>query len=350
MSLIFLCLAIAALWINLLGAGLAARKLVGDYALARVVSVMGICLVGFCIEHSVGLGPRLPVLPLTTAVSVWLIWRNRAVLRQNLGSEALFGLGFFYCLAWRYTFPDIDFSEDKMPNFALIESYMRGFRLPPPDLWLARFSANGYYTFQHYRASLLGRLLGVGPGVSYHLAFCTLVGFLVLLIGTCFSRLCGWRPGRWIGVLALIIGGNGIAVVAHELIVGPSSVDLVRFLGGSIVHDARTPLWLRVASWMETPGLQARDLPMEPLSYFLTKGDYHPPLSGFLLLAFAAALIAAQESGASGRQRAVNHALLAATLPIALVSNAWTLPLQLLLVGGWIIFSAVRGSEAYLIT
>jgi uncharacterized membrane protein len=349
MSLIFLCLAIAALWINLLGAGLAARRLVGDYALARVVSVMGICLVCFCLEHSFGLGPRLPFLPLTTAVSVWLIWRNRAAVRENMGSEALFGSGFLYCLAWRYTFPDVDYSEDKMPNFALIESYMRGGRLPPPDLWLARFTANGYYSFQHYGAALLGRLLGVGPGVSYHLAFCTLVGFLVLLIGTCFARLCAWRPGRWIGLLALIIGGNGIAILAHKLILGPSSVDLVRFLGGSIVRDVRTPLGMQVASWMAIPGIEPRDLPMEPLSYFLTKGDYHPPLSGFVLLALAAALIAAQETGASGRTRSVNHALLAATVPLALISNAWILPLQCLLVGGWFAYRAVQGERSSIV-
>jgi Uncharacterized membrane protein (DUF2298) len=349
MSLIFLCLAIAGLWINLLGAGLAARRLVGDYALARVTSVIGICLVGFCVEHSVGFGPRLSILPVTTAVSVWLIWRNRRVVRENWAVEALFAAGFFYCLLWRYTFPDIDFTEDKMPNFALIEAYMRGGRLPPPDLWLARFSANGYYSFQHYGASLLGRLMGVGPGVSYHLAFCTLVGFLTLLAGSCFAKLSRWRAGQWAGMLALVVGGNGVAVAAHALIARPGTVDIVRFLGGSIVRVPLTPLGTRVSALMATPGLEARDLPMEPLSYFLTKGDYHPPLAGFVLLALAAALIAAQEAGASGRTRSVNHALLAATVPLVLISNAWVLPLQCLLVGGWFVFRVLRGERTCLV-
>ena len=40
MSLVFLGLAIAALWINLLGAGLAARRFVGDYPVARVTGVL----------------------------------------------------------------------------------------------------------------------------------------------------------------------------------------------------------------------------------------------------------------------------------------------------------------------
>ena len=349
MSLVFLSLAIAGLWINLLGAGLAARRFVSDYAVARMTGVLAICMVCFCLEHFAGWGPRPPLLPLTTALSVWLMWRARSALRENWGSEALFAAGFLYCLLWRYTFPDIDASEDKMPNFGLIEAYMRGTRLPPPDLWLSPFRANCYYSFQHYGASLLGRLLGVGPGISYHLAFCTMVGFLTLLAGRCFAAFCAWTPGRWVGVLSLLFGGSGAALAAHVLLKSAYVLDIVRFIGGSIVHDELTPLGQRVAAWMTSPGIAPRDLPMEPLSYFLIKGDFHPPLSGFLLLAFAAALIAVQETGASGRQRALHYALLAATLPLALISNAWILPLQLLLVGGWFLFDALRGAKGYLL-
>ncbi|HEY4989519.1 MAG TPA: hypothetical protein VII09_06920, partial [Opitutaceae bacterium] len=124
---------------------------------------------------------------------------------------------------------------------------------------------------------------------------------------------------------------------------------IVRFIGGSIVHNELTPLGHRIAPLMAVPGLVARDLPMEPLGYFLTKGDYHPPLAGFLLLAFAAALIAAQETGATGSRRALYHGLLAATIPLALVSNAWILPLQVLLVGAWFVFCILRGERGCLV-
>jgi uncharacterized membrane protein len=345
MSLVYLSLAIAALWINLLGVGLAARRLVGDYVLARVAGVLVVCLVCFFLEHFVGFGVRPPVLPFTTAVSLWLIWRNRSVVRAHVGLEAVFLAGFFYCLAWRYAFPDIDWSEDKMPNYGLIVSYMRGTRLPPPDLWLANFPANCYYSFQHYGAALMGRILCIGPGLSYHLAFCTLVGFFTLLAGSCASRLCAWKPGRWVVIVSLLIGGSGVAAAAHFLIKNPYPVDEVRFVGGAIVHDELTPLGHRVSSLMVTPGKDPRDLPMEPLSFFLSKGDYHPPLAGFVLLALAAALIAAQETGAEGRARVVNHALLAATLPVAFISNTWIVPLQLLLVGGWFIYRVARGEH-----
>jgi uncharacterized membrane protein len=348
MSLVFLSLAIAALWINLLGAGLAAKPFVEDYSIARVVGVVALCLSCFCIEHFFGFGPHLAVLPFTSVASIWIIWRNRALVRANVDREAVFAAGFFYCFVWRFTFPDIDYTEDKMPNFGLIESYMRGVRLPGPDLWMSPFPANCYYSFQHYCAALLGRLIGVGPGVSYHLGFCVMVGFTALLMCGCIARLCSWRPGRWLVVTSLFFGGCGIAGVVHFLVKEAYILDVVRFVGGSIVHNQLTPLGQRVSGWMATPGLEARDLPMEPFSYYLTKGDFHPPLAGFLLLALAAALIASQESGASGRRRSVNHALLAATMPIALISNAWIVPLQCLLVVGYFVFCSSAGREAVL--
>lgn len=348
MSLVFLSLAIAALWINLLGAGLAARRFVADYALARATGVLALCLACFCLEHFVGFGPHPFILPITTLASLWLIWRDRSWVRENRGMEGVFAVGFLYCLVWRYTFPDIDYSEDKMPNFALIETYMSGVRLPPPDLWMSGFRANCYYSFQNYGAALLGRVLGIGPGLSYHLAFCALVGMLTQLCGSCVSRLCSWRPGRWTVILCLLIGGSGVAVVAHALIANPYPVDIVRFIGGAIVHDELTPLGHKVSSMIVTPGVIPRDLPMEPLSYFLSKGDYHPPLSGFLLLAMAAALIAVQETGASGAARRTYHAILAATVPVAFVSNAWIVPLQALLVGGWFLHRVLRGERSCL--
>jgi len=343
MSLVFLGLTIAALWINLLGAGLLARKFIEDYPAARVVGVIAACLVCFFLEHFGGWGPRPPLLPFTTALSVWLIYRNRPALLQNLASEILFGLGFLYCLAWRFMFPNIDDTGEKMPNLMMIEAYMRGTRLPPPDLWLAPFRGNCYYSFQHYGASLLGRVLGIGPGPSYHLAYCTIAGLIALLVGACFAHLCPWRPGRWVGIASLALGGSGSAVAAHVLLTRSYAIDSVRFLGGAIVHQFANPLGQRVAGWMAKPDVEPRDLPMEPLSYILTNGDYHPPLAGFLLLALAVALIAAQVAGAAGSQRSLNHALLAATVPLTLISNAWIFPLQGLLVGGWFIYCALTG-------
>jgi uncharacterized membrane protein len=349
MSLVFLGLAVASLWINLLGAGLVGRRIVDDFAIARVVGVIAVCLVSFFLEHLAGWGPHPPLLPLTTAFSVWLIWRDRRVVMRNWETEVLFAAGFAYCFLWRYAAPDIDDTGEKMPNLMMIEAYMRGTKLPAPDVWLPPFRANFYYSFQHYCASLLGRLLGVGPGVSYHLAYCALVGFIAVLMGSCVARLCDWRPGRVACLLALFVGGSGSVVAAHLLLVHPGMLSCVRFLGGAIEHDPPTWLGSRVIPWMMAPRIPARDLPMEPMSYVLITGDYHPPLAGYLLLALASTLIAAQATGAVGGRRWMNHALLAATVPLALISDAWVFPLLFILVGGWFAYRLVSLEQGFLI-
>ena len=137
-------MAVASLWINLLGAGLVGRRIVDDFAIARVVGVIAVCLVSFFLEHLAGWGPHPPLLALTTAFSVWLIWRDRRVVMRNWGTEVLFAAGFAYCFLWRYAAPDIDDTGEKMPNLMMIEAYMRGTKLPAPDLWLPPFRANFY--------------------------------------------------------------------------------------------------------------------------------------------------------------------------------------------------------------
>jgi hypothetical protein len=100
---------------------------------------------------------------------------------------------------------------------------------------------------------------------------------------------------------------------------------------------------------MMAPRIPARDLPMEPMSYVLITGDYHPPLAGYLLLALASTLIAAQATGAVGGRRWMNHALLAATVPLALISDAWVFPLLFILVGGWFAYRLVSLEQGFLI-
>ena len=38
-------------------------------------------------------------------------------------------------------------------------------------------------------------------------------------------------------IVWLLLGGSGVAAVAHLLIHNPYPIDEVRFLGGAIVHD-----------------------------------------------------------------------------------------------------------------
>jgi len=348
MALLFLGLAVGLLWINLLGVGLAAWRLIGDYAVARIAGILTACLAAFFIEHFFGWGPAPPLLPFTTAISVWLIWRHRDVIHRHRGLEAVFILGFCYCLLWRYTFPNIDAESERMPNLAFIDGYMKGETLPAPDRWLSPYRANFYYSFQHYAAGLLGRILGVGPGVAYHLAYCTLAGLIAAAIGGTVTRLCPSRWTRWVPAAALLVGGSGTIVAVRLLLNGEFFYSgSVRFLGGAMVHGNLNAWGTWISQAMRTPGIDPRDLPMEPLSYVLVHGDYHPPLAGHLLLVLACLLIATLETDDGTRRRRLLHALLAATVPLALVANTWIFPLQAMLVGGWFVYRTLRRERTW---
>jgi hypothetical protein len=298
MWLMFLSLATAALWVNLLGAGIAAHRFLRDYAVARAAGPLAACLVCFGLEQVAGWGPRPFLLPVTTAASLVLVWRNRGLIRRYLAVEVVFAVAFLLCLAWRFVFPDIGPEGDGMPSLALIEGCMRGGRLPAPDLWMVPLKATASSGLPPYAAGLLARILGVGPGVAYHLSACALAGLVAVLFDATTRRLCSWRPGRVVVLLCLLLGGMGAFLA-----------------GGGIAANPVDPLWR-----------------------ILADGAYGPGAWGFLMLSLACAIMSGGE-GPGGPADAV----LGATVPLALLSSAWIFPFQFLLVGGWYLHRASRG-------
>ncbi|MBP8257712.1 MAG: hypothetical protein KAX37_10330 [Opitutaceae bacterium] len=350
MKIILLTLTVGLFWINLLGAGLVAWRLTGNYAIGRISGVVFPSLALFFLEHYVAIGPSPPLLPVTTILSLWLVWRHRAVVCEHWETEVMFVAGFLYCLMWRYSFPDIDFESERMPNLAFIDGYMKGELLPAPDRWLWPYRADFYYSFQHYCAALLGRLMGIGPGESYNLGYCVLVSLIVGAISATAVRLCPSRVMRWIPLAALIVGGSGAALCVRLLVNGSAFYSSsVRFLGVAMTDGKLNEFGQWVSAAMSTPGVQPRDLPLEPFSYVIVHGDFHPPLAGHLLLAFACLIIAVLENDTGVRDRRSLHAMLAATVPVTLIANAWVYPLQVLLVGGWFVYRVIRRERSCLL-
>jgi hypothetical protein len=343
---IHLLLTICVLIVHLIGLALAVNLVVKDYTVSRVGSVLGLCLLGFFSEHFVGMGPRLAWLPWSAPLAVGMIVWQRDLLRKNLSVELWFAAGFFYCLAWRYAFPDIDLHSEKMPNLVFIESYLTGDRLPALDRWLPPYRASFYYSFQHYGAALMGRWLALSPGVSYHLAYCTISGLLAAGVAGVAARFSLAKMAQTLLVAALLVGGSGAVLSAFILSERvPNPLDCVRFVGGTLDHGNLNATGLAVSKWVHQTGVEARDEPLETLSFVLSNGDYHPPLTGHWLLVFSILLIATLENGAAGRQRKILAGCLAATLPVVFISNAWVLPTQIFLVVGWFIYRMARGER-----
>ena len=347
MTLLFLLISLGVIWVNLVGLGLACMRLTGDYAVARIAGILGICLVFFSIEHFHGFGPRLWILPFSTTLSVWLAWRDFDILRKNAIVEAAFGVGVLYLLAWRYTFPDIDLFGERIPDLVFIQDYAMGRTLPPPDRWMPPFNADFYYSFQFYSAALMGRWFRFGPNIAYQLAYCIVSGFITCAMFTAARRFCSWKPGAWIVSGALLVGGCGLGLVIHlamrQHYIQPEEIS--RYLGIVWSPDRKTSFGHVLDRLMYQPDTLPLEMPVEPMSFVLTIGEFHPPLTGFLVLMFSLLLIATLDGEESPARRRVYHALLAATVPFSLIGNTWVFPLQTIVVALWFIHRALSGEK-----
>jgi hypothetical protein len=348
MTPLFLLISMGLIWVNLVGLALLCDRGLKDYAVSRIGSIFGICLFLFFIEHFQGLGPRLWFLPFSSLVSAWLIWSDRDKLRAHAVVEAAFGAGLVYCMVWRYTFPDIDLFEERIPDLLFIHNYAHGTLLPAPDRWMPPFNADFYYSFQFYAAALLGRWFGLEPNLSYQFAYCVITGLICCAVFTAARRLSPWRPAAWILTVALMLGGCGLGLVIHLAMKSYlEPLEMVRYLGMVWEPQYRTAFGKALDGMMYTKGVTAIELPVEPLSYLVVKGEFHPPLIGFLVLAFSLLVIASLAGEATPRRRWVLHALLAASIPLALIGNTWVFPLQAVLVLGWFVYRGLAGERAH---
>lgn len=353
-----------ALTIFLIGIHLAAVTVVTSRwlppQLAKVTGVLIVTLVLFAIEHVVGLGSLNGLWPITTVGSLIFLWQTRVYWwHKDFGSaEAVFWSLFAFALIWRLFIPDIKPSTELLANLYFISNYSSGERLPPPDLWLTgKFKFDFYYGFQHYAAALMARLFDLTPGLAMNLAQPLLIAFIGSLGAFAISQFVkSWLPQLAL-VAALVAGGNGLTPLLQFMLNEPAQtaeqqVDkattqiwaATRFSG---VYDARINTregiyFFEGASWNDR-SLEKLDLPYETISFYSFVGDYHPPLGGFALLALALALIGWLHTGVRGathpRAREVASGVLAATPVLCLVINAWSFPLQSLVVAAYVGFA-----------
>jgi uncharacterized membrane protein len=326
-------LIILILWINLTGLALLLRKYTESWSLARVASPIAFVIALFFIEHLSGLGQLTWVFPFTTLASCYLIVQAKDFLRKHWRLEALFYGSFLYALAWRYAFPDITASSEKITDLTFVANYFGGGRLPPVDRWLPPFPFEMYYALQQYAAALIGRVLGTTPGMAYNLGFCTIVALTATAAGATAMLLVQRRRPALLLTAAFLIGGAGTAPLIHLIEDHPALYSGVRFIGSSFSADSATkPLgrWLLNVSHVNA---NTPDLPVETFSYLVGLGDFHPPFSGFLLLMLALLAIAHIEAEITSRAA---YVVLGACVPLIIPCNTWQFPLQVALAGGYL--------------
>ena len=326
---------ISILLANLAGLSLVAYRLSGSWLLARAASPL-LVAIPFFIEHYFGFGSLAWVLPISTVACAALILRHLPLLKKNWRIETVFHSAFAYALAWRYAFPDIDPSSEKLTDLTMIANYIHGDRLPPVDRWLPPFPFDMYYSLQHYAAALLGRILEVSPGVAYNLAICVLAASVVTAAAGSAWLLVRRRGPAVLLTVVLVFGGTGVSPVIRLVTPSVPLHGSIRFLGTVLSPVYATkPFGKWLLTTRGASGPNAQDLPVELFSYLLGLGDCHPPLSGYLLLMVALLSIAMIESDENARAA---HAVLAATVPLTIAANAWDFPLQAFLVAAFLVY------------
>jgi uncharacterized membrane protein len=325
---------VGSILLNLVALGLAGRRVTGHYALARVATPVAAALALFFVEHVVGLGRLGWAWPLTTAASLWIVARRLDLLRAHWKVEAAFAAAFAWAFAWRYASPSISGSSEKIGDLAMIASYLPGTRLPPVDAWFPPYPFDVYYSFQHYAAALLGRVFALSPGLTYNLAFCVAIALTLTAAAAAAHAICRSARRTALVTAAFALGGTGATLPVHFMLARVELFASMRFIGDAATREQVASPFGRWLLDRAGVGPTPIKLPSETFAYLTALGDYHPPLSGFYLLALALLCIALLET-AQARARAT-QAVLAATIPVCAIANGWSFPLQGLLVAAWV--------------
>lgn len=349
MKIILVACMLGLVAVNLIGLALYTRRYIQNYAIAKAVGILALCLPLFFIEHFFGLGSFHWLWPITTAASCWIIFQERVIFTKQLWrQELVFLLGFLYAALWRVMYPDIHPSSENIPDAYYIATYLQGTKLPPMDFWWPHRVFNFYYPFQHYCAALMGRMFNFDAGQCYSIGFCIITANIISLAWTFTST---FLQSKWLKSLvmtAFVFGGTGVTPIlmipafddkihTDEYIgAGLNLIASNRFSGS---YDLR----LTNPSVREFFNLDSieeqRELTVERFSYLYFVKDYHPPLSGLFLLMLCLACIARLEKDKTNR---ILQFVLVATGPISIAANIWSFPLQVGLIVGWIAYRYIR--------
>jgi len=354
--------------VHVVGGAVLFRRLFGrDYDwYGFLVPMLALCLGLNFIEYFVAVPTLLWLLPFTTIGSLLLLirpgfdfrelWRGmRAGAANATASSAspalatvpfsweglrlptgIFLGSFAFTYLIRCLQPDILASSDGLADLNLIANFCKGETLPPTDGWMPPFKLEYYYTFQHYTASVLTRLLGVDVGTGDNLAHALLMAL------TCFvAAATAWRITSqiWITVaMPFLIESAATGSSAYLWLTehDPSPWSMANLSGG-LDHPDTNPIWKLLA----TAPYRER-LELQPPGYWTWRDEYHPNAGGQLLGLFAVWILVELF-----RKERLNWPWIAAVLLpfFAIITSTWALPITGLLCGGGLLIAFLKGQR-----
>jgi uncharacterized membrane protein len=166
---------------------------------------------------------------------------KRESLRLIFLEEYLFFVGFVAICLVRAYLPNLD-SLEKFMDYGFIVRYLNSPTLPAMDMWQAGMNIN-YYSFGHFWASVLVRILNASPEVGYNLVLGFIAGqslslafILCYTLGKIFGHK-GSTLGGVLGAMLVVFGGNSHTVwyiLKNEGLKNYWYADATRFIHNTI--------------------------------------------------------------------------------------------------------------------
>ncbi len=130
MTLIYYALTLALILLHFAAISAAvSQTAVASVHVARAVGVLVLTLICFFLEHFEGWGSLFVFWPVTTAVALLVLWSARDQLKATgfWRSEALF-VGFVgYGLMWKWLYPSIYPTSERITDLYFIGNYRKSF-------------------------------------------------------------------------------------------------------------------------------------------------------------------------------------------------------------------------------
>jgi hypothetical protein len=295
-----------------------------------------VALINF-IEHFIALPSLLWLLPLFLGPLFWLVVSPSTAWRPLLLPAGIFLGTFAFTFGIRCLVPNILYSSDGISDLNMINNFCQGQKLPPPDTWMPPFRAEWYYSFQHYAASVVKRLLNVKIGVACNVSHGLLSSFICLAGAAAAHRISGGK--LWITLIVPFViesAATGSAAYLQLTSGFNDSLWLSDDLSGGVMNPPDNNLlwqWLAGSSHHERLELQVP-------GFWTWRDEYHANASGHFLTLFAVWMIAELFLP----RRANWPWALALLIPVlAVMASAWALPITLLLGVGAVVIAWLCG-------
>lgn len=304
--------------------------------LGFVVPIVAVVAALNFFEHFIALPNLGWLLPFTFGGMIWNLIKPGYSWEGLRFPSILFVATFTFVLILKCASPDIPNYTEGAVDLTRVLNYCMGEKVPPTDCWMPPYDYGGYYTFQHYGASVLTRLFSVDVGTGLNLSFALLLALLCQMgAGTAFSI----TGNKWIAVITVFIllaGSSGSVPIL--LLLGHPDYSLSTALNTAWNDPGRNPF-----TWICAHDKFHPDLTLVAPTYTLYCSEFHANLGATYLT--MAALLASYEVFKGMRSNWPWICLLVLPM-VVIITSAWYFIIAFLFCAGGLGVALIVGRRA----